>query len=132
MPALPLDRSSIHTLVHEFYADVRADPVLGPVFDGAIGNRWDAHLARMVEFWSTVMLGTHNFQGNVFGTHMALSGVEPEHFRRWLGMFFTTTERLFEPAVAQEFQVVGKRIASSLQYGYFGEVIVPDAPGRAA
>jgi hemoglobin len=132
MPALPLDRSSIHTLVHEFYADVRADPVLGPVFDGAIGNRWDAHLARMVEFWSTVMLGTHDFQGNVFGTHMALSGVEPEHFRRWLGMFFATTERLFEPEVAQEFQVVGKRIASSLQYGYFGEVIVPDAPGRAA
>jgi hemoglobin len=132
MSALPLDRSSIRTLVHQFYDDVRADPVLGPVFDGAIGDRWDAHLARMVEFWSTVMLGTHDFQGNVFGTHMALGGVEPEHFRRWLGMFFATTDRLFAPAVAQEFQVVGQRIASSLQYGYFGKVVVPDAPGRGA
>jgi hemoglobin len=132
MSFLPLDRSSIQTLVHEFYDDVRADPVLGPVFDNAIGERWDAHLARMVEFWSTVMLGTHNFQGNVFGTHMALQGVEPDHFRRWLGMFFATTNRLFAPEVAQEFQVVGKRIASSLQYGYFGKVIVPDAPQPAS
>jgi hemoglobin len=131
MTALPLDRSSIHTLVHQFYADVRADPELGPLFDKAIGARWDAHLARMVEFWSTVMLGTHNFQGNVFGTHMALEGVEPEHFRRWLGMFFATTDRLFAPDVAREFQVVGRRIASSLQYGYFGKVMV-DQPGATA
>jgi hemoglobin len=131
MSYLPLDRDSIQTLVHQFYADVRADPVLGPVFDNAIGDRWDVHLARMVEFWSTVMLGEHNFQGNVFGKHMALSGIEPDHFRRWLGLFFATTERLFEPQVAQEFQVVGKRIAHSLQYGYFGKVIVAE-PEQAA
>jgi hemoglobin len=128
MPTLPLDRSSVHTLVHQFYAEVRADPVLGPVFDNAIGDRWDAHLARMVEFWSTTMLGTHSFQGNVFGTHMALQGVEPDHFRRWLGMFFATTERLFAPEIAHEFQLVGKRIAASLQYGYFGEVVVAEPP----
>ena len=132
MSTLPLDRESIQSLVHQFYDDVRADAVLGPVFDGAIGDRWDAHLARMVEFWSTVMLGTHNFSGNVFGTHMALGGVEPEHFRRWLDLFFAKTDALFEPAVAQEFQAVGRRIASSLQYGYFGKVLVPDAPARAA
>lgn len=132
MSFLPLERSSIHTLVHQFYDEVRADPVLGPVFNDAIGDRWDAHLARMVEFWSTVMLGTHNFQGNVFGTHMALSGVEPEHFRIWLGMFFATTDRLFAPAVAHEFQLVGKRISASLQYGYFGKVVVPDAPQQPA
>jgi hemoglobin len=47
-------------------------------------------------------------------------------------MFFATTARLFAPGVAQEFQVVGKRIASSLQYGYFGKVIVPDAPEQPA
>jgi hemoglobin len=132
MTALPLDRHSIHTLVHQFYDDVRADPVLGPLFDKVIGARWDAHLARMVEFWSTVMLGTHDFHGNVFGTHMALDGVEPEHFRRWLGMFFATTDRLFAPEVAREFQIVGRRIASSLQYGYFGKVLVEQPDAAAA
>jgi hemoglobin len=126
MSHLSLDTDSITTLVHQFYADVRADPELGPVFDNAIGDRWDAHLARMVEFWSTVMLGARNFQGNVFGTHMALQGVEPEHFKRWLSMFFATTDRLFAPEVAHEFQLVGKRIAHSLQYGYYGKVLVPE------
>jgi hemoglobin len=132
MSFLPLERSSIQTLVDQFYGDVRADPLIGPVFNDAIGELWDEHLARMVEFWSTVMLGTRNFQGNVFGKHMALSGVKPEHFSRWLSIFFATTDRLFAPAVAHEFQLVGKRIAASLQYGFFGKVIVPDAPQQPA
>ncbi|WP_416400400.1 group III truncated hemoglobin [Alicycliphilus denitrificans] len=53
----PLDAAGIAALVHGFYADVRADGQLGPLFDRAIGAHWDAHLARMVDFWSTVMLG---------------------------------------------------------------------------
>jgi hemoglobin len=132
MTPLPLDRASISTLVHEFYADVRADPVLGPVFDKAIGERWDPHLARMVEFWSTVMLGSHDFQGNVFGKHMALCGIEPDHFRRWLALFQASATRLFAPAQANEFLTVAGRIAASLQYGYFGKVLVTPPPLEAA
>lgn len=132
MQALPLDRASITSLVHQFYDEVRADPVLGPVFDGAIGERWDPHLERMVEFWSTVMLGTRAFQGNVFGKHMALQGIEPDHFLRWLTMFEATAARLFEPAVADEFITVARRIAASLQYGYFGKVVVTGAPQQQA
>lgn len=127
MSTLPLDRDAIHTLVHRFYDDVRADAVLGPVFEKAIGAHWDDHLARMVEFWSTVMLGSHSFHGNVFGTHMTLQGVEPDHFRRWLALFQDTTARLFDARIAHEFQLVGQRIAASLQYGYFGKVVVPNA-----
>jgi hemoglobin len=118
---LPLTTESITTLVHEFYDGVRADPELGPVFDAAIED-WEPHLARMVEFWSTTMLGTRSFQGNVYGKHMALSGVRPEHFQRWIALFQQTVDRLFEPAVAEEFRLVASRIAQSLQYGFFGQV----------
>jgi hemoglobin len=118
---LPLNSASIATLVHEFYQGVRADPELGPVFDAAIDD-WEPHLARMVEFWSTTMLGTKSFQGNVYGKHMALPGVQPAHFQRWLVLFQATADRLFEPAVAQEFRLVASRIAQSLQYGFFGQV----------
>jgi hemoglobin len=48
----------IETLVHAFYARVRQDAVLGPIFDGAIGDGWDAHLAKLCDFWSSVLLGT--------------------------------------------------------------------------
>lgn len=121
---LPLTTASIATLVHEFYDGVRADPELGPVFDAAIGDHWDPHLARMVDFWSTVMTGSRNFQGNVYGKHMLLNGVTPEHFQRWLQLFVATTNRLFAPADAAEFQIVARRIAASLQLGFFGAVKV--------
>jgi len=127
---LPPDSDSVTRLVHEFYADVRADPLLGPVFDGAIGDRWDTHLPRMVSFWSTVMLGARSFQGNVFGKHMALEGVAPAHFAAWLGLWKKHTERLFAPEVAQEFQFVAHGIARNLFRGFFGvfpDTIEPDA-----
>jgi hemoglobin len=118
-----LNTATITALVHEFYGGVRADPELQPVFDAAIGGDWEPHLARMVDFWSTVMMGTKQFQGNVFGTHMQLSGIEPQHFRRWLTLFEMTAARLFVPALADEFLTVARRIAASLQYGYFGKVV---------
>ena len=130
MSHLTLNPVSIATLVHEFYGEVRADPVLQPVFDGAIGDQWGPHLERMVEFWCTVMLGSRSFQGNVFGKHMQLNGVTPEHFMRWLTLFEANATRLFGPADAAEFKTVARRIAASLQYGFFGEVKVvsPEEP----
>lgn len=43
-----------------FYAKVRVDPEIGPVFNDAVQN-WDAHLALLKDFWSTVMLTTGRF-----------------------------------------------------------------------
>jgi hemoglobin len=119
-----LNKAVIAQLVHEFYDDVRDDPQLQVIFEAAIGDDWQPHLARMVEFWSTVMLATHEFRGNVFGTHMELDGVVPDHFKRWLALFEATARRLFVPALADEFMLVARRIAESLQYGYFGRVEV--------
>lgn len=52
---------SISELVHAFYADVRQDALLGPVFDEALNGQWDEHLHRLVDFWSTVLLGSRSF-----------------------------------------------------------------------
>ncbi|MGO4378950.1 group III truncated hemoglobin [Pseudoduganella sp. RAF19] len=119
-----LTTESITNLVHRFYDDVRADPELGPVFNNAIGDQWDTHLGRMVDFWSTVMLGSRQFQGNVYGKHMVLQGIEPKHFERWLALFEATVERMFDGEDEKEFKVVAHRIAQSLQYGFFGKVMV--------
>jgi hemoglobin len=130
MQHLELNTESIATLVHQFYDGVRADPELGPIFDAAIGQHWDPHLDRMVDFWSTVMLGSRGFQGNVFGKHMLLNGVEPDHFRRWLVMFEATAARLFAAPIADEFIITARRIAASLQYGFFGKVEVSSGAGH--
>lgn len=115
-----LNRTSIATLVGDFYADIRRDSVLQPIFDGAIGANWEPHLERMVDFWCSVMLSSGEFKGNVFGKHMQLQGIDMEHFRRWLGLFETHVRRLFAPSDADEFMLAARRIAASLQYGYFG------------
>lgn len=117
-----LNRASISTLVGDFYTDIRRDSALQPIFDKAIGDNWEPHLERMVDFWCTVMLASGGFKGNVFAKHMALQGIGIEHFQRWLNLFETHVRRLFAPEVADEFLVVARRIAASLQYGYFGRV----------
>lgn len=112
---------SMAVLVHGFYADVRAHPLLGPVFEAALQGRWDAHLARLVDFWCTVALGARSFKGDVFGKHMALTGVTPAHFAAWVGLWQQHTSRLFAPEVAQELQVAAHGIARNLFRGYFGQ-----------
>ncbi len=112
---------SMTVLVHSFYADVRAHPLLGPLFEAALHGRWDAHLARLVDFWCTVALGARSFKGDVFGKHMALTGVTPAHFAAWVGLWQQHTGRLFAPEVAQELQLAAHGIARNLFRGYFGQ-----------
>jgi hemoglobin len=123
------DRDQIRRLVHAFYRDVRSDASLGPLFDEAIGDHWETHLDRMVEFWSTVMLGTHSFRGNVFGKHMALAGVKDDHFLRWLTLWHRHTDRMFADDVAHEFQRTAHGIGRNLFHGFFGtfpEFVIED------
>lgn len=129
-------RGLIVELVHTFYADVRADQVLGPTFDAVIADRWGPHLARMVEFWCTVMLETRSFKGNVFARHMAVPGVTPAHFTRWLAYWFSRTSEFFAPAAAVVLQRAALGIAKMLYRGYFGaaadfEGIASEARGLA-
>ncbi len=118
---------SVRDLVVQFYAKVREDELLGPVFYQALGEDWGPHLDRLTEFWSTLVLGTRGFKGNVYGTHMALSHIQPEHFERWLGMFEQTAGELFEAAAAARFIKMAHQIAASLQIGFFGDVLVTPA-----
>jgi hemoglobin len=119
-PSLTPDLASITQLVHGFYADVRNDPLLGPVFEKALHGRWDAHLQRLVDFWSTVAMGTRSFKGGVFGKHMALEGITPAHFAAWVGLWQQHTSRIFAPDVAHDLQVAAHGIARNLFRGYFG------------
>lgn len=80
-------------LVHRFYARVRADPLLGPVFDRHVHD-WDAHLAHLVDFWSALLRGTRRFRGAPMPKHMALPGLNPALFERWLALFAETTTEL--------------------------------------
>jgi hemoglobin len=116
--------STIVQLVDTFYSRVREDAILGPVFEARLAGHWDEHMPRMVAFWTKVLLDTGEFQGNVFGKHMALSGIGKEHFVRWLTLFRMTAIEVFGLEGAEPAIVVANRIASSLQLGFFGDIQV--------
>jgi len=64
-PHLPeaLSEALIQQLVHTFYARIRQDLILGPIFESRVGHRWDEHLANMVDFWSSVTMMTGRYHG---------------------------------------------------------------------
>ena len=115
---------SIGRLVDEFYARVRDDAALGPVFANAIKD-WEPHLATMRDFWSSVMLTSGRYKGNPVMKHRQVEGISYEMFERWLALFDETARALFEPALAAVFNAKAARIAESLRLAVFYR---PDQP----
>jgi hemoglobin len=112
--------SSIALLIDRFYAAVRGDPVLAPVFEGAIGEaEWPEHLETMRRFWSSVMLTSGRYSGNPVAVHRAVRGLERPMFARWLALFEATVHDLFTARPAAEFVTKANRIATSLQIALF-------------
>ena len=109
----------IHKLVHGFYARIRKDEVLGPIFARVIGENWDQHLAKMCDFWSSVMRMTGRYKGNPMVAHMRLKTVRPEHFERWLTLFHEAAAEICAPQLAALFVSRAENIARSLQLGMF-------------
>ena len=114
-----IDEEMIRTLVHGFYARIREDEEIGPIFNGAIGNGWDVHLAKMCDFWSSVMLMTGRYKGNPMVVHSRLKTVRPEHFERWLALFRQTARTVCPAEIAELFIGRAEIIARSLKLGMF-------------
>lgn len=106
----------IRDLVHAFYARVRAEPVLGPIFNGAIED-WDEHLEKLCDFWSSVLLMTGRFKGRPMAAHVQVGGIEPAHFPRWLDLFRRTAREVWPPQAAALVVEKAEMIGRSLQMG---------------
>ena len=107
----------IHDVVQGFYDKVRTDPALGPIFSRVIGDGWDEHLAKMCDFWSSVLLMSGRFKGSPMVAHAQVGDIRPTHFARWLHLFRQTVEELCPPDAAALFVAKSEMIAQSLQLG---------------
>lgn len=104
----------IAALVDTFYARVRQDPLIGPVFLEKLGDDWDAHLAKLRDFWSSVTLMSGRYRGKPHQVHMPLP-LETQHFERWLALFEQTVTELCTGPARFLFIDRAHRIADSLQ-----------------
>jgi hemoglobin len=92
--------ADIEKLVYTFYDKVRANENLFAVFDPIIKDNWPAHLAKMVKFWSTLLLYTREYKDDPLTTHMPLP-LTTQHFEIWLSLFHQTLNELFEGEIAE-------------------------------
>ncbi|WP_374514471.1 group III truncated hemoglobin [Brevundimonas sp.] len=113
-----IDEPMIARLVDTFYTKVRADPLLGPVFDARISD-WEPHLQQMRLFWSSVALMSGVYHGRPMPRHLPLP-VDAAHFDRWLELFEQTAREVCPPAAAAHFIERARRIAESLELGIAG------------
>lgn len=112
-----ITEDDIARLVQEFYARVREHPVLGPIFNGAIGD-WPHHLARLEAFWSSVMLSSGRYKGQPMVAHIQHeAAMTPDNFAQWLDLWRQTTQDLLPAPAAEAFQQKAEMIAESLQLG---------------
>lgn len=129
--ARDISEQAIHRLVDAFYAKVRADPELGPVFLRAIPGDWGAHLATMRNFWSSVMITSGRYKGNPVAVHRRVEGIEFRMFERWLVLFDQTCRELFDEELAEAFRTKAERIAESLKLAVFYRPDQPWPPSAA-
>jgi hemoglobin len=114
---LGIDERLIHAVVHGFYGKVRSDAMLKDIFNRVIGDNWDTHLAKMCDFWSSVLLMSGRFHGAPMIAHARIPDIQPEHFAHWLELFDETTTALCPGPRAELFMAKAQLIARSLQYG---------------
>jgi len=124
--SMQLTDESVRAVVEDFYGRVRADPDLAPMFESRLGDRWSAHLDRMCDFWTTVLLGTRRYRGNPMASHMTIPDIAPSHFTRWTNLFARTARaHLSEPAAADMIERA-ERMRRALQRAACGTDPAPD------
>jgi hemoglobin len=115
-PRFPVDRRDINRVVEKFYARVRQDPELSPIFGNHVTD-WSPHEAKIAGFWANAILGDRSYSGNPMQVHMAAGDVRPEHFETWLSLFDQVISEELTPEVAVAWSALAHRIGQGLRFG---------------
>jgi len=109
------DRLDVELLVNQFYQKIRQDPELGFIFNDIARVNWEVHLPKMYDFWEGILFGTLNYNGRPMPPHFLLTTkytLTPQHFDRWLALFFENVDTLFEGEKAEDVKCRAYSIAT--------------------
>jgi hemoglobin len=119
----PISDEQIRQLVDSFYGKIRADADLAPIFECVVAGDWETHLAKMYDFWSSVMLTTGYYKGSLLAvrTH----GLEIGLLDRCLALFGDSCDELLDSETAGLCWLKAAHIAERLKLFLFYR---PDRP----
>ena len=113
-----LTEALVRKVVSSFYAKVRRDPILGPVFAEAIGDAWDPHMERIMLFWLTATRLARSYDGrNFMPVHLRNRSIRAEQLPRWLELFRATAAEQCSPQAASVLVDIAERMAETLAIG---------------
>lgn len=113
-----INKDNIAKLMEIFYTKVQKDKELGIIFNTAIGTSkeaWEEHKAKIGNFWSGLLLGEGDYNGQPLKKHLDLPYFKQELFEVWLKLFEESLKTLYN----EELQLVilqrAQMIASHFQ-----------------
>ncbi|WP_293573324.1 group III truncated hemoglobin [Phaeobacter sp.] len=132
--AAPLARfditaDSINRVVAVFYRQVRAHPVLGPVFAAHVED-WPEHEEKIARFWRNAILRERCYNGNPMRLHVSRPDVKPEHFLIWLGLFHEVLQSELGAQTARQWGALADRIGEGFRAGVVSMRQPKDAPPK--
>lgn len=112
------NREDIEQLVDAFYRRIRADDLVGVIFNDIVTINWDEHLPVMCDFWDNVLFFSGKYTGNPMDLHKHLHNIRPidsRHFARWLKLFIDTVDELYKGGKAELAKQRAKSISSIIE-----------------
>ncbi len=96
-----ITEQSIGTLVERFYAKVRCDTALAPIFEKALAGGWDAHIGTMRQFWCSALRVKRGYFGDMLAAHQRLGKLPRSLLVRWVLLFRKTVDERFMEVPAE-------------------------------
>jgi hemoglobin len=112
-------REDIEKLIITFYEKVKTDDTIGYIFTQVVTMDWPHHVPVIVDFWETILLDNPVYTKNAMEVHYTLNKKEPllpQHFERWVQLFTTTVDELFDGKTAMLAKTRAASIAQVMQF----------------
>ncbi len=109
-----LTAAVIRRVVEVFYAKVRQDALLGPVFNDIVVD-WDAHVEKVSAFWLHATRLDRGYAGRDFmPAHVRHAQIQASLLPQWLSLFRRTALDVCTADVAAIVIDIAERMAESL------------------
>lgn len=116
-----IDKNSIDKLMDIFYNKIRKDENLGPIFNAKVGTteaQWDAHKAKISNFWQGMLLQMGDYDGKPMKAHLELPPFPIHFFDIWLQLFEESLTEIFDETnkniILRQAQGIASRFKSVL------------------
>jgi hemoglobin len=103
----------ISRLLRHFYADVRQDPLIGPIFNAQIKD-WKHHLEIIASFWEILIGGPSTYARPMPMKHLPLR-LREEDFERWHFLWQANCRAQLPSDIAREMSDLAHLIAHKLR-----------------